>query len=117
MIFSTNPIIEKAKRQLIEYFKGTRRNFALPVKPEGTEFQQKVWHLLMDIPYGDTLTYQELAERAGNSKASRAVGIANSKNPISIIIPCHRVVRKNGESGGYAGGVVNKKYLLRLESR
>ena len=101
--------------QLTEYFEGTRREFDLPLDPEGTEFQKKVWAALREIPYGETRTYKDNATAVGDEKATRAVGMANNKNPIAIIIPCHRVIGTNGTLTGYAGGLDVKKKLLELE--
>jgi O-6-methylguanine DNA methyltransferase len=103
--------------QLTEYFRGERQAFDLPLAYPGTAFQERVWALLLQIPYGDTWSYQELAARAGNFRASRAVGTANGMNPISIVIPCHRVINANGALGGYGGGLWRKRLLLDLERR
>jgi methylated-DNA-[protein]-cysteine S-methyltransferase len=89
--------------------------FDLPIKFKGTEFQNKVWRLLCQIPYGETWSYQEIAIKVGNKNACRSVGGANNKNPLGIIVPCHRVVGKNGSMVGYAGGIINKEKLLQLE--
>lgn len=97
------PLLIEAKDQLLEYFEGTRREFDLPVDPNGTEFQKRVWKGLCDIPYGQTISYRQLAENIGSPKAFRAVGQANKKNPVSIVIPCHRVVAADGSLGGYMG--------------
>jgi methylated-DNA-[protein]-cysteine S-methyltransferase len=102
-------------RQLTEYFKGKLRTFDVPVAPVGTAFQRAVWRQLQAIPYGETLSYGELARRLGNPKAVRAVGLANGSNPISIIIPCHRVIGSNGSLVGYGGGLPTKQALLALE--
>jgi methylated-DNA-[protein]-cysteine S-methyltransferase len=102
-------------RQLTEYFKGKRRAFDVPVAPAGTAFQQTVWRHLQEIPYGETISYGELARRLGNPKAVRAVGLANGSNPIAIIIPCHRVIGSNGTLVGYGGGLPTKQALLALE--
>ena len=107
--------LDDAARQLTEYFGGQRRNFEMPLAPEGTSFQQTVWKALLDIPYGETTSYGELALRIGNPKAVRAVGLANGSNPISIIIPCHRVIGSNGTLVGYGGGLPVKQALLALE--
>src|SRR5580692_3606017 len=104
-------------RQLRAYFEGELREFDVPLAPEGTEFQMRVWQSLRDIPYGETISYGQLAARLGNPKASRAVGLANGSNPIPIIIPCHRVIGGNGSLVGYGGGLPLKKKLLALESR
>ena len=112
---SNKPILLETEKQLSEYFKKERKVFSIKLDPIGTEFQLTVWNKLLQIPYGETISYQELASRIGKKNASRAVGNANGKNPIPIIIPCHRVIRKNGSFGGYAGGLKVKKYLLELE--
>lgn len=111
------PIIAGAFEQLKEYFEGRRKTFDLPLNPKGTDFQKKVWQTLCDIPYGETRTYKQIAEQCGNSKASRAVGMANNKNPIGIVIPCHRVIGVNGALTGYAGGLDKKQKLLNLEKK
>ena len=116
-ILEETALILECKKQLDEYFAGERKTFDLPLSPKGTEFQQKVWQALMEIPYGETRTYGEIAERVGNPKASRAVGMANNKNPIGILIPCHRVVGVNGKLVGYAGGMEKKEWLLELEKK
>jgi methylated-DNA-[protein]-cysteine S-methyltransferase len=108
-------ILEQASEQLSEYFAGQRRRFELPLEPSGSAFQQAVWRCLQTIPYGETCSYQQLARQLGNPGASRAVGSANGKNPLWIIIPCHRVVRSSGELGGYAGGLAMKEWLLSRE--
>lgn len=105
----------ETKRQLTEYFAGTRREFDVPLLPQGTEFQRKVWTELQNIPYGATLSYGALAQKVGSPNASRAVGLANGRNPISIIVPCHRVVGANGKLTGYGGGLPRKAALLALE--
>lgn len=102
--------------QLGEYFAGTRREFDVPLVFDGTPFQQTVWKALLDIPYGQTVSYGELAALIGRPSASRAVGLANGKNPISIIVPCHRVVGASGGLTGYGGGIDRKRFLLGLES-
>jgi len=104
-------------RQLQAYFAGELTNFDLQLAPEGTPFQLSVWHRLCDIPYGETISYGELATRIGNPKASRAVGLANGSNPIPIVIPCHRVIGSNGKLTGYGGGLPIKEKLLALERR
>ena len=101
--------------QLEEYFAGYRRQFTLPLAPEGTPFQQRVWKALLDIPYGETISYGELAARIGQRSASRAVGLANGSNPLPIVIPCHRVIGSNGKLTGYGGGLPVKQQLLALE--
>ena len=110
-----NKIIRQTIKQLDEYFRGKRKKFELPLNPKGTEFQKKVWLQLMKIPYGKTATYKDIATLIGNSNASRAVGNANNKNPIAIIIPCHRVIGSNNKLTGYAGGLDKKEKLLNLE--
>ncbi len=110
-----NPILSEAVRQLEEYFLGKRTQFELPLAAKGTAFQQAVWQALCRIPFGETWSYQQLADEIGNPKAVRAVGLANGKNPISVIVPCHRVIGKNGRLTGYAGGVETKQRLLELE--
>jgi len=107
----------EAKRQIAAYFAGDLTEFDLPLAPHGTPFQQRVWEELRSIPYGTTLTYGELAARTGNPKASRAVGLANGRNPLSIIIPCHRVIGANGKLVGYGGGLSRKEALISLEAR
>jgi methylated-DNA-[protein]-cysteine S-methyltransferase len=104
-------------KQLAEYFSGARQTFDVPLKLAGTSFQRRVWQELVRIPYGSTITYSELARRVGNPSASRAVGHANGRNPISIIVPCHRVVGTSGKMTGYAGGINKKRWLLEWESR
>ena len=101
--------------QLAEYFDGKRRVFELPLKPEGTPFQLRVWNALLEIPYGETISYGELAARIGDRSASRAVGLANGSNPLPIVIPCHRVIGSNGKLTGYGGGLPIKERLLALE--
>ncbi len=104
------------RQQLDEYFAGKRRDFDLPLDMQGTPFQLKVWEALLTIPFGETVTYGEQAQRIGQPKASRAVGMANGRNPVSIIVPCHRVIGKNGTLTGYGGGIAMKRFLLDLES-
>ena len=113
----TSPLLEEAARQLQEYFAGCRREFSLPLAPRGTEFQRQVWHALEGIPYGETRTYGEIARAIGKSKACRAVGMANHRNPLSILVPCHRVVGADGSLTGYGGGLEAKQFLLELEKR
>ena len=110
-----NNLIEKCVKQLDEYFAGRRRDFELPLKPAGTPFQESVWWALTKIPYGEIATYGEIAATVGNAKASRAVGGANNKNPIAVIIPCHRVIGAGGKLVGYGGGLDKKIHLLELE--
>ncbi|MFQ9922899.1 MAG: methylated-DNA--[protein]-cysteine S-methyltransferase [Beduini sp.] len=109
------PLIKKASLQLSEYFEGKRKNFELPLSPKGTDFQKRCWEVLQTIPYGETWSYKQLAQAIGNEKACRAVGGANNKNPIIIVIPCHRVIGANGQLVGYGGGLPIKKALLTLE--
>ena len=108
-------VLEKCKVQLEHYFSGDLLEFDLPLAPVGTEFQQKVWTELLKIPYGETITYMELAVRLGDPKCIRAAGTANGKNPIAIVIPCHRVIGAGNKLTGYAGGIWRKKMLLELE--
>ena len=110
------PLLAEAMRQLAEYFAGERREFELPLAPEGTPFMRRVWAELVKVPYGATATCGEIAERIGNPGGSRAVGLANNRNPIAIIIPCHRIIGSSGKLVGYAGGVELKERLLALES-
>ena len=110
------PLLAEAMRQLAENFAGERREFELPLAPEGTPFMRRVWAELVKVPYGATATYGEIAERIGNPGGSRAVGLANNRNPIAIIIPCHRIIGSSGKLVGYAGGVELKERLLALES-
>lgn len=111
------PLLDEAAKQLEEYFKGERREFQLPLNPQGTAFQKQVWQALCQIPYGETRSYKDIAEMIGNPKACRAVGGANNKNPIMIVIPCHRVIGANGKLVGYGGGLNIKEYLLNIESK
>jgi methylated-DNA-[protein]-cysteine S-methyltransferase len=104
-----------AARQLSEYFAGNRRDFDLPMRLEGTAFQRRVWRELVEIPYGKTWSYGELARRIGNPNASRAVGLANGRNPLSIVVPCHRVIGADGSLTGYGGGIERKRWLLAHE--
>jgi methylated-DNA-[protein]-cysteine S-methyltransferase len=111
------PLIKKASAQLAEYFDGSRTSFDLPLVLRGTDFQLSVWKALQSIPAGATRTYKDVAVLVGKPKASRAVGMANNRNPIAIIIPCHRVIGADGSLTGYAGGLPVKQYLLDLEKR
>jgi len=111
------PVLLEAVRQLGEYFAGERRDFDLPLDPVGTPFQLTVWAALREIPYAQTINYGQLAGRVGNPNASRAVGLANGRNPISIVVPCHRVIGANGSLTGYGGGLDRKRTLLELERR
>ena len=106
-----------AKRQIAEYFDGTRRDFDLPLAPDGTTFQLRVWEELRRISYAETISYGELARRIGKPTASRAVGAANGKNPLAIVVPCHRVIGTDGTLTGYGGGLPVKRALLALERR
>lgn len=110
-----SPVLDATEKQLGQYFSGKRRAFDLPLSPHGTDFQRRVWKALQTIPYGQTISYAELARRVGNPKASRAVGLANGRNPLSIIVPCHRVIGADGSLTGYGGGLAIKAFLLRLE--
>ncbi len=111
-----HPILLKAEQQLQEYFSGKRKSFKLELDFCGTEFQKKVWQSLLEIPFGETRSYGEIAQQIGNSKASRPVGAANGKNPIAIIAPCHRVIGSSGKLTGFAGGLKVKEFLLKLEN-
>ena len=108
-------LTKRTIEQLKEYFSGIRKSFDLPLEMNGTEFQLKVWNELCNIPYGETRSYKDIAEKIGNPKAVRAVGGANNKNKLMIIVPCHRVIGANGSLTGYAGGIDVKKILLELE--
>lgn len=112
-----NAITDRAAEELRQYFAGERTDFTVPLRPKGTDFQQKVWAALRTVPYGATRTYGQIAAQIGQPTASRAVGMANNRNPIAILIPCHRVVGASGELVGYAGGLDVKRLLLELESR
>lgn len=109
-------VLNEAVKQLYEYFEGKRIEFNLKLNPQGTDFQKKVWEELQQIPYGKTRSYQQIANKLGNPKVIRAAASANGKNPISIIIPCHRVIGSDGSLTGYAGGLHRKKWLLELEN-
>ena len=111
----TDPLLKEAARQLTSYFHRDLRQFDLPLDLQGTAFQQKVWNGLLDIPYGRLICYAELAERIGSPKAFRAVGGANGRNPVPIIVPCHRVINADGGIGGYSGGLDYKWRLLEIE--
>ncbi len=109
-------LLQEAQTQLTEYFAGERTSFSLPIKyPHGTPFQHSVWNALRDIPYGETRSYEDIAVAIGNPKAVRAIGQANTRNPILLLVPCHRVINKNGTIGGFGCGVKVKKKLLQLE--
>ena len=114
-LLQTTELLSMATIQLDEYFQGKRTTFSLPFKLTGTPFQLAVWKELQNIPYGQTTSYKEIAQKINKPKAYRAVGMANNKNPLPIIIPCHRVIGSNGKSIGYAGGLKLKNYLLELE--
>ncbi len=111
-----DPVLLATERQLDEYFAGQRRSFELPLAPKGTSFQLAVWDALRQIPYGETRSYQDIATTIGNPAAVRAVGAANGKNPLSIIVPCHRVIGSGGQLTGFAGGIDEKRKLLNLEA-
>jgi methylated-DNA-[protein]-cysteine S-methyltransferase len=117
--WSTEPcaVLDRAVAQLGEYFAGERTEFDLPLEPAGTPFQRSTWLALREIPYAETINYGQLALRVGNPKASRAVGLANGRNPISIVVPCHRVIGADGSLTGYGGGLDRKRLLLDLERR
>ena len=111
-----HPILKEAAQQLQDYFAGKRNKFSIPLRLEGTEFQKKIWKQIARIPYGQTISYSDLAKNAGNPEAIRAAGTSTGRNPIAIIIPCHRVVGKNGAMCGFGGGLPRKKFLLNLEN-
>ena len=110
-----HPLLQQAQRQLDEYFAGQRRAFELPLAPQGTPFQREVWFALADIPYGQTMSYAQLAAKLSRPTASRAVGAANGRNPLRILLPCHRVVGAKGSLTGFSGGLAAKRFLLELE--
>ncbi|MGY0561650.1 methylated-DNA--[protein]-cysteine S-methyltransferase [Luteimonas sp. A277] len=110
-----HPLLQRAQQQLREYFAGARRSFDLPLAPQGTPFQRKVWQTLETIGYGETLSYGQLAARLGSPSASRAVGAANGRNPLPIVVPCHRVIGASGALIGFGGGLPTKQFLLELE--
>ena len=114
---NSNNIIEKCKQQLKEYFTGKRKEFDVEIRQEGTEFQQKIWSELIKIPYGKTVSYNDIAKKVGGRNMMRAVGAANGKNQISIIVPCHRVIGSDGKLIGYAGGMWRKEWLLKHEDK
>ena len=114
---NSNDIIEKCKQQLTEYFAGVRKEFDVSIHQEGTEFQQKVWAELIKIPHGKTVSYNDIAKKVGGRNMMRAVGAANGKNQISIIVPCHRVIGSDGKLTGYAGGMWRKEWLLKHEDK
>ena len=109
------PLLKETEKQLLEYLEGKRKAFDVPLNPKGTKFMKEVWTALQEIPYGETKTYGQIAQRIGKPKAARAVGMANHRNPIPIIIPCHRVIGSNGKLVGYALGMEKKEFLLTLE--
>ncbi|MET0808955.1 MAG: methylated-DNA--[protein]-cysteine S-methyltransferase [Pseudoxanthomonas sp.] len=110
-----NAVLQATRAQLGEYFRGTRSSFDLPLTPMGTPFQKQVWFALADIPYGSTISYAQLAVRVGKPKAMRAVGAANGRNPLPIVLPCHRVIGADGSLTGFGGGLPTKQFLLELE--
>jgi methylated-DNA-[protein]-cysteine S-methyltransferase len=112
-----HPVLRKARRELEEYFAGRRTRFAVPLDPQGTQFQRKVWKAIAKVGFGKTLSYGELAKRAGHPGSARAAGAATGRNPVSIIVPCHRIMGADGSLTGYAGGLARKRALLALESR
>jgi methylated-DNA-[protein]-cysteine S-methyltransferase len=112
---NANDITNRCKKQLLEYFSEKRKVFDLPLDLKGTAFQKLVWECLVNIPFGETITYHDIAKKLNNPKASQAVGGANGRNPISLIVPCHRVIGANGSLTGYAGGIERKLWLLELE--
>ena len=112
-----NPLLMRLEEELYEYFEGKRETFSLPLSPSGTLFQKEVWQVLCTIPYGETVSYAAEAKLCGNPKAVRAVANANGRNPIAILIPCHRVIATEGGIGGYSGGIEKKKFLLELEKK
>lgn len=109
-------LIKEAHLQFSEYLKGERKEFDIPFRMKGTKFQKQVWTALCEIPYGETRSYKQIAEAIGNPKAVRAVGMANNRNPLLVLVPCHRVIGINGQLVGYAGGLDKKEFLLRLEN-
>ena len=111
-----HPVLQEVEKQLGEYFAGKRNRFSIKLDPKGTDFQQKVWQALLAIPFGETRSYGQIARQIGNAKAMRAVGAANGRNPISIVVPCHRVIGASGELTGFAGGLGIKEHLLSLEA-
>lgn len=117
LIESSDPIFKETTAQLDHYFNGTLTHFTLPLLFAGTEFQKKVWQALLDIPYGSTASYQQLAKNLGHEHAYRAVANANAANALSIIVPCHRIIGQNGKLTGYAGGLEIKQQLLQLERK
>ncbi|RYY94620.1 MAG: methylated-DNA--[protein]-cysteine S-methyltransferase [Chitinophagaceae bacterium] len=114
---ATDDALEQCRRQLDEYFAGTRRHFDFPMRQSGTEFQQRVWTQLMEIPFGKTCSYRDLSKQLGDVKAIRAVGTANGRNNLAIVVPCHRVIGSDRSLTGYAGGLHRKQWLLAHEAR
>jgi methylated-DNA-[protein]-cysteine S-methyltransferase len=112
---ASHPLLDTLAAQLDEYFAGERQAFDLPLAPEGTDFQRTVWHALAGIPFGETISYAQLASRIGSPNAMRAVGAANGRNPIPIVLPCHRVIGADGSLTGFGGGLPTKRFLLELE--
>jgi methylated-DNA-[protein]-cysteine S-methyltransferase len=112
-----HPALETCIQQLDEYFRGQRREFTFPLDLTGTDFQQRVWHVLLNIPFGVTRSYLEVAEALGDRNAVRAVGLANGQNPIAVVVPCHRVIGSDGSLTGYGGGLWRKEWLLQHEGR
>lgn len=110
-----NPVLCRTEMQLTEYFAGTRTDFSIPLDLKGTDFQRRVWQALLTIPFGETRSYAQIARQIGSPKAFRAMGAANGRNPVSIIIPCHRAIGSDGTLHGFAGGLEAKRYLLALE--
>lgn len=117
IIISKHPLLLQLEKELHEYFAGKLKTFTLPLNPHGTPFQKQVWETLQTIPYGETISYAQEAEIFGNPKAVRAVANANGRNPIAILIPCHRVIASGGGLGGYSGGIDKKEFLLELEQK
>ena len=117
LTIGNSPEIEKLKVQLNEFFNGTRQTFEINLNFNGSDFQNRVWQVLQQIPYGSTACYGEIAQKIGNPQASRAVGSANRSNPLPIVVPCHRVIGISGELVGYAGGLDKKKWLLEYEKK
>lgn len=113
--FFGNAVTRETERQLAEYFRGERTAFDLPISPKGTDFRRRVWNALMEIPYGETRSYSEIAAAVGKPSAQRAVGNAIGDNPILIVIPCHRVIRSDGGIGGFSAGIEMKEFLMGLE--
>lgn len=111
-----NPVLKQCRKELDLYFRGKLKTFSVKLKPEGTDFQKSIWKAITSAKHGKTLTYKQIAEKAGNAKSVRAAGTACGKNPIAIIIPCHRIIGSDGKLTGYAGGLWRKEYLLKLEA-